>query len=114
MQKPDNIATKDWVLSLTSEELQLSQVIVETVISDAYKEASKAVKQHNQVELSGFGKLLVSQAKVRRKKGRVEKFLNGIEQLLISEQDEEKKQKLQKKKEQLVDTIEELYRKQQR
>ncbi len=58
---------RDTVLRKTIEDLEMSEDIVEKVISWSYKNANEATKTNSEVEISGLGVFKVSTAKVRRR-----------------------------------------------
>ena len=66
MQRKDNELVKDFILRKVSEDLELDHSLVETVISWSFKKANEAVYNKDEIELSGFGKLQLSQAKIRK------------------------------------------------
>lgn len=67
MIKPDNISLKDWLITLTSEELELPEDICYNVVNWSYEAANKATKINSSVELSGFGNVFTAPAKIRRR-----------------------------------------------
>jgi len=58
---------KEVLISETAIRLLQPQDTVDKVINFEFKEARDAFKLHGEVEISGFGKFVVSQAKLRRK-----------------------------------------------
>ena len=58
---------RDTVLKKTIEDLEMSEDIVEKVVSWSYKNANEATKTNAEVEISGLGVFKVSPAKTRRK-----------------------------------------------
>lgn len=83
------MSTKDWLLSSVSEDLGIDEAICDRVISWSYEQAKEATKTVSSVELSGFGKLLVTAGKLNRR-------LQGKQSLLdyhLSLPEEEKNHK---------------------
>lgn len=78
MQKPQNKAAKDFIIEKVSKDLEIAQDVVETVISWAFKKANEATRSNNEVELSGIGKLQLSQSKVRRQIEMLEKIYSRM------------------------------------
>ena len=66
MQKPEKKTVREYVSQKVSQELQFDQDIVDTVISWSFKKANEAVRVHQEVEISGIGKLMLSPAKLRK------------------------------------------------
>ena len=65
--KPASMSTKDWLLSSVSQDLEIDEAICDKVISWSYEQAKEATKTSSSVELSGFGKLLVTSGKLNRR-----------------------------------------------
>lgn len=78
MQKPDKQAIKDFIIERTSEELEISQETVETVISWSYKKANEASHRVKEIELSGIGTLKLSQAKLRKQIEKLERIISHL------------------------------------
>jgi hypothetical protein len=72
------------MVSVTSQQLQLPADVVELVLQDQFKRAFKAVHEVTEIEFSGFGNLLLSPTKVRK---RLEK-LTAIEAAYLQRLDE--------------------------
>jgi hypothetical protein len=66
MQKPLKKNLKDFLLEKTSEDLQMDLETVEKVMGWSYKKANQATQLNKEVEISGFGKLLLSESKYRK------------------------------------------------
>lgn len=92
MEKPISLEVKDYLIRKLAVDLKTSESIISTVISSAYEEANKATKIHNEVEISGFGKMLLSQHKLQR---RILNMTKGLERLRNTEGVEERANKLQ-------------------
>jgi nucleoid DNA-binding protein len=65
--KPASMSTKDWLLSSVAQDLEIDEAICDKVISWSYEQAKEATKTSSSVELSGFGKLLVTAGKLNRR-----------------------------------------------
>jgi len=79
MQKPDKQEVKDFIIEKVATDLQFSQDIVEAVVGWSYKKANEATKKHQEVELSGIGKLQLSQAKLKREIAKLEQILGYLQ-----------------------------------
>jgi len=95
MQKPDNKSIKDFLQEKVAQDLGIELATVESVISWSYKDANKACETHKEVEISGIGKFMMSQAKLRRR-------INDLEGMDLHIPDEDPKKK------QVRDTLEVL------
>ena len=79
MQKPEKQEVKDFILQKTAEELQFEQGIVDEVISWSFKKANQATKLHKEVEVSGIGKLMLSQSKLKKEIAKYERIISLVE-----------------------------------
>lgn len=79
MQKPEKMTVREFVSQKVSQELQFDQEIVDTVISWSYKKANEASKSHKEVEISGIGKLMLSQAKLKKAIEKCERMIPHLE-----------------------------------
>lgn len=107
------MSIREWNIKVTAEELMVDESIVETVVSDAYKTANAAAREHNQIELSGFGKFTVSQPKIKRKMTKYHNFIKKVNKKLETESDPIKIEKLKYSIERSNAILEELQRRQQ-
>ena len=80
---------RDELVEKTAKELSFSEEIVDLVVSWSYEKANLATKKEKEIEFSGFGKLLVSKAKVSRRKKKLENILQGT----LKKEDSENKEK---------------------
>jgi nucleoid DNA-binding protein len=92
--KPVSASTKDWLVELTAKELELDEAICNKVISWAYLKAKEATADKNSIELSGFGKLLVTKGKLGRKIKNMKKYINALQTISLpaAESEEDKKE----------------------
>lgn len=79
MQKPEKQEVKDYILQRTAEELQFSKDIVEEVVGWSYKKANQATKLHKEVEISGIGKMMLSQSKLKKAIVKYERILSKVQ-----------------------------------
>ncbi len=98
MQKPENKAVKDFIIENTSRDLKFEQEIVETVISWAFKKANEASHNNKEIEISGVGKLLLSQAKLRKQIEKLDRIAPLMKDELRREQIEKISKDLKTKK----------------
>lgn len=62
-----NKTTKELLIEKTADDLGQPLSIVEEVVGWVMKDTFKALKKYDEVEVSGFGKFLISQAKLRKR-----------------------------------------------
>lgn len=80
MEKQYNVAIKDYLVAKIAKELDYPESLCDHVIMWAYKDAKLATLTKRSVELSGFGTLLVSSPKIKRRAPGLErKLLSAIE-----------------------------------
>ncbi len=76
---------KDVLIKRTSEKTEVPEEVVAKIIDFEFKDARDALHRFSQVEISGFGKFIVSNAKTRKKIRR----LHDIEEAYIRKLDNE-------------------------
>lgn len=69
------VSPKEVIIKDLATNMEVSIETVEKVISWAYMKANLAIKEKREVEMSGLGKFYISQAKVRRRKEAIMKYL---------------------------------------
>ncbi len=79
MQKPEKQTVREFVSQKVSQELQFEQEVVDQVISWSYKKANEAVKTYKEIEISGIGKMMLSQPKLKRAIEKNERILAHVE-----------------------------------
>lgn len=85
MQKREKQSIKDYILEKTATELQFPQDVVDKVIGWSYKKANDATHHNKEVEISGIGKLQLSQAKLRKHIEKLERVIVGTKDPQILE-----------------------------
>lgn len=75
--KPASISTKDWIVQEVANQLEIEEDLVNKVVSWSYLKAQKKTQEVNSVELSGFGKLLLSETKTKKRIKGLEEKLGG-------------------------------------
>lgn len=76
----DNVREK--LMQQTAQDVKQPLDLVEKVISFQFKHAAQAVRLYGEVEFSGFGKIIISQQKLRRRIQTQERILGCLEQKL--------------------------------
>lgn len=77
--KPKNLKLHDFLVRKTAVQVMIDETIVEKIISHEKKSINNAFKVHNQVEISGFGKLVISQIKLKKKISKSERILSALQ-----------------------------------
>lgn len=70
---------KEQLEKKTAEELGQAEDLVHTVLAWCFKDVTKAAHVYDAIELSGLGKLMISQNKLRKKIQKWERMLQRIE-----------------------------------
>lgn len=70
--KPASQTIKDYIIGNMVEELSYSKDVIDSVIAFQGEDMLNAVKQHSELEISGFGLLYVSQVKLKNRIGATE------------------------------------------
>jgi len=76
---------KDRLLEKTAEDLGQPLNIVEDTMRWMFKDMTKAFKIYEQIEMSGFGTFLMSQAKLKRRIKKLERILGYLKDKLPTE-----------------------------
>ena len=85
------LVIKDSLIEQVAEELGHPIDTIEKVIAFQGKEMLQAVKEYNEIEVSGFGTFYVSQNKVNKHISRVEGVIAKRGEQLLTANEEEKK-----------------------
>lgn len=96
---------KDVLITRTAIRTLKPESVVEKVISHQFKGARDAVKVHAQVEISGFGKFLLSQPKLIKKILRHEQLLEACKEAQGHATTERRRSSLQQKINVLTDDL---------
>lgn len=78
----NNSVIKDALILKTAEQLGISPAVVDKVVMNQFKQANKAMKENKEVEISGFGKFLLSKTKINRRITKTEVIKERLENLL--------------------------------
>ena len=82
MDKPINKRLTDFLSLKVSEKTGIPEDICDKVISWSYLKAKEATESNRSIELSGFGKLLLSPAKIKRRIKGQETAIKRVETIL--------------------------------
>jgi len=88
---------KDVLITRTAIRTLKSEAAVEKVISHQFRSARDAMRVYAEVEISGFGKYLLSQSKLRRKILRQEEMLRLCQEALKRSTTDRRTSSLQQK-----------------
>ena len=73
MEKPITMSIKEFIIRSMSTTLMIPEKTINTVIDHQFLGVSSAMKKHNSIEISGFGKFLFNTKKAEK---RMEKFVS--------------------------------------
>lgn len=76
MDKPISLSMKDYLIRTLAVKMMVPEKTIEAVINDQFNSANEAMKIHNTVEISGFGKFIFNYKKAQKK---MEKMLSQKE-----------------------------------
>jgi hypothetical protein len=66
MEKPMSMPLKEYLIKRLSLKLNISERIIDIVITDQFTSAFRATSTHNSIELSGLGKFVFNMPKAQR------------------------------------------------
>lgn len=89
--KPVSISVKDWLIEHTAKDLKMDESLCNKVISWIFLKTKEATETHSSVEVSGFGKFLISPTKIKKRIARCEFNISYFQRKADAETDEEKK-----------------------
>lgn len=92
--KPISISLKDWLVQTTAKDLEIDENLVNTIISWSYLKVKEKTQTVKSIELSGFGKLLLSETKTKKKIKKKYDFIKSLEARIVNSEDEEKKEQM--------------------
>ena len=67
MEKPITMSIKEFIIRSMSTTLMIPEKTINTVIDHQFLGVSSAMKKHNSIEISGFGKFLFNLKKIEKK-----------------------------------------------
>lgn len=85
IERPEADRIKSILITRTAIKELISEDIVDRVVNFQFKDFKEMVHEHDQIEISGFGKFMVSPNKVERKKIKLEIIIEGLKRKLESE-----------------------------
>jgi len=90
MDKPISLSMKDYLIRTLAVKMMVPEKTIEAVINDQFNSANEAMKIHNTVEISGFGKFIFNYKKALKKMEKMmsqkQLFESRLEDPSISEQ----------------------------
>lgn len=87
IERPEADRIKSILITKTAIKELTSEDIVEKVVMYQFKDFRKMVFEHDQIEISGFGKFMVSPKKVERKRWKMENSIKKFQEKLDTELD---------------------------
>jgi len=82
MDKPDTMATREWIVKKISQEQQIPLATVKIVIDEQFRSAHAALLDNNSLEIAGFGKYVLNRRRVNLRIISYEKALIKISEEL--------------------------------
>lgn len=86
-EKPISMSLKDWLIRNVAEQLEIDEDICDKVVNWSYKQARDAAREHNVIELSGFGKLMVTPGKMKRKISKISNRVATLKEKVLEDPD---------------------------
>jgi len=90
MDKPISLSMKDYLIRTLAVKMMVQEKVIEAVINDQFNSANEAMRIHNSVEISGFGKFIFNYKKAQKKMNKMlsqkELFESRLKDASISEQ----------------------------
>lgn len=90
MDKPISLSMKEYLIRTLAVKMMISEKTLETVINHQFNSANDAMKEHNSVEISGFGKFMFNRKKAVKKMEKMlsqqQLFQSRIDDPTLSEQ----------------------------
>lgn len=77
MEAQNSITIKDYLIDVIKENSPYSKEIIEQVVAFQGEDILRAIKEHSQVEISGFGLLYVAKGKIQKRIDRFTAYLAG-------------------------------------
>lgn len=74
---------KGVLITKTAIKTLINEDVVEKIISFEFKDVLRAMKEHHQVEISGFGRFMISPNKTAKKISKLERRIDYINQKII-------------------------------
>lgn len=90
MDKPISLSMKEYLIRTLAVKMMISEKTLEAVINHQFNSANDAMKEHNSVEISGFGKFMFNRKKAVKKMEKMlsqqQLFQSRIDDPTLSEQ----------------------------
>lgn len=85
MEKPITMSVKEYIIKTMSSTLVVPEKTISSVIDHQFSGVIEALKKHNSVEISGFGKFLFNRKKAEKKMEKMIIQKNLLEQKMNDE-----------------------------
>lgn len=85
MDKPKSLSLKDFIIRKMSIKMNMSEKILDAVISHQFQSANGALLTANSIEIAGFGKFLFNQKKAEKHFQRMLEQRGVLEATLVNE-----------------------------
>ena len=88
--KPMSLSVKDWIIRKMAVKLMMGEKTIEAVVNHQFQEANQALRKHNSLEISGFGKFFFNEGKAVKQMAKyhsqIELFTRLLEDNTLTEQ----------------------------
>lgn len=84
MDKPQSLSVKDYLVRTLAVKLMVSEKVIDTVVSHQFSEANSALKLHDSIEISGFGKFFFNHKKAVKKLEKMYGQKESLERIIDS------------------------------
>ena len=91
MEKPQTLSVKEWIIRNMSTKSNVPERIIEAVVNHQFISAGEAMKVHNSLEFSGFGKFYFNQKKAFHKMNTYTRAMEIYKETLLDNSITEKK-----------------------
>jgi len=109
VNKPESMSTKEYLFKKVSSGLQVPVTIVRAVITDQFASAQEALKDNNSIEISGFGKFVLTHKKCLNTMAKYERQMIAFDKWLADpEITDVKRRNTEMKKETIRNNMEHL------
>jgi nucleoid DNA-binding protein len=98
MDKPVNLSMRDYLVRTLAVKMMVSEKVIDQVIVHQFSEANNALRDHDSIEISGFGKLFFNKKKAVKKMETMLRQKAALERQLINPETTEHKRSIANQK----------------
>lgn len=108
MDKPISLPIKDFLIRKMSVKLNISETIIDAIVSHQFKNANEALKSNNTIEFSGLGKFIFNEKKALKRLKKSEDIEASYIKMLSSQLTDVKRKYIETKLKSIREYIETL------